>query len=158
PTDIDDRMGVRPTPRGRGRHRAPRRGAELAILDDSDVVLIHPELLYAHTMRGLLAFGEGFPCFSPVELLPDALKFLRIAAHEELACRDVDHLRAVDRVDARAVSLALSRVGDERERNDTGGVALTSSQTDHPEQTDPATTRTSRHRVFLWGIPCHQPM
>jgi len=49
-------------------------------------------------MCRLLAFCELLPFFQPVEPFPDAIKLGYVTAHNELAGRDVDHLRAVDRV------------------------------------------------------------
>src|SRR5262245_53795263 len=140
-------MRSRPAPRGWGGHRAPGGVAKLAILRDGDVVAVHPKPIDTHAMRRLLALRELLLLSFPIELLPDALNLVRVAAHQELTWRNEHHLRPVYGVGARARILAQRRVSGDRRRVDLG-FTLTASQADHQAETDPATAMASRHGGF----------
>jgi len=150
PSDVNDRMRIGPAPRGRGGHRTPGGVAELAILRDGDVVPMHPKPGDAHAMRRLLALRELLLISFPIELLPDAVNLIWIAAHQELARRNEHHLRAVYGVGARSGILARGRGGGDRRRLDLR-FTLTSSQADQQAETDPATATASRHGGFSKG-------
>src|SRR5262245_31193002 len=137
-------MCIHPAPRGWGGHRAPGGVAELAILRDGDVLAVHPKPIDAHAVGRLLALRELDLLSSPIELLPDTIQFLRIAAHQELARRDEHHLGTVYGVGARAGILDRGRFGGDRRRVGRG-FTLTSGQADRQDETDPATTTASRH-------------
>src|SRR5262245_16307672 len=141
-------MCIHPAPRGWDGHRAPGGVAELAILRDGDVVAIHPKTIDAHSVCRLLALRQLYLLSSPIELLPDAIDLIRIAAHQELTRRDEHHLGTVYGVGAWA--WVMVRGGG---RCFDRGFTLTTSQADHQAETDPATRTASRHDWFSQRDP-----
>src|ERR1044072_1435139 len=98
-------------------------------------------------MCGLFTAGKRFLSFVPLELLPDLLDLVGIAAHQELAGRNEHHLRTVHGIGACARMRAAGR-GCHGGR----GVlyfVLTSRYANHQDEAQPISATILRHSVSL---------